>query len=65
MVAAHVVQAARTSFAEAGLAPTKARPGGHGLLGTHDRLAVLDGWLRVESAVDGGTLVAASIPVRE
>jgi PAS domain S-box-containing protein len=39
--------------------------GGSGLLGLADRLAVLDGRLRVESPVDGGTLVAADIPVPE
>jgi signal transduction histidine kinase len=42
-----------------------ARPSGSGLLGLADRLAVLDGKLRVESPVDAGTLVAAGIPVRE
>ncbi len=40
-----------------------ARPDGSGLLGLRDRLAVLDGQLRVESPVDGGTLVAAEIPL--
>jgi signal transduction histidine kinase len=40
-----------------------ARLGGSGLLGLADRLAVLDGQLRIESPVDGGTLVAAVIPV--
>jgi PAS domain S-box-containing protein len=40
-----------------------ARPDGSGLVGLADRLAVLDGQLRVESAVDGGTLVAADIPL--
>jgi PAS domain S-box-containing protein len=40
-----------------------ARPDGTGLLGLRDRLAVLDGQLRVESPVDGGTLVAAEIPL--
>jgi PAS domain S-box-containing protein len=40
-----------------------ALPGGSGLLGLADRLAVLDGQLRVESPADGGTLVAAVIPV--
>jgi len=40
-----------------------ARPDGSGLLGLADRLAVLDGQLRVESPVDGGTLVAADLPV--
>ena len=40
-----------------------ARPDGSGLVGLRDRLAVLDGRLRVESPPDGGTLIAAAIPV--
>ena len=40
-----------------------ARPGGPGLVGLSDRLAALDGSLRVESPPHGGTLIAASIPV--
>jgi signal transduction histidine kinase len=42
-----------------------ARPGGggSGLIGLADRVAAVDGQLRVESPVDGGTLVAAAIPV--
>jgi signal transduction histidine kinase len=40
-----------------------ARPDGPGLLGLRDRLAVLDGRLRVDSPADGGTLVAADIPL--
>jgi signal transduction histidine kinase len=40
-----------------------ARPDGSGLLGLADRLAVLDGQLRIESPADGGTFVAADIPV--
>jgi signal transduction histidine kinase/ketosteroid isomerase-like protein len=40
-----------------------ARCDGSGLLGLADRLAVLDGQLRVESPADGGTLVAADIPL--
>jgi signal transduction histidine kinase len=40
-----------------------ARPDGSGLLGLADRLAALDGQLRVESPVDRGTLVAADIPI--
>ena len=40
-----------------------ARPDGSGLVGLADRLAALDGRLRVESPVDGGTLIAAAIPV--
>jgi signal transduction histidine kinase len=35
---------------------------GSGLVGLVDRLAVMDGTLRVESPADGGTLIAASIP---
>jgi signal transduction histidine kinase len=42
-----------------------ARPAGSGLVGLRDRLAVLDGHLRVENPADGGTLVAAEIPLRE
>jgi PAS domain S-box-containing protein len=42
-----------------------ARPDGHGLVGLADRLAALDGQLRVESPVGGGTLVAAGIPLHE
>jgi signal transduction histidine kinase len=41
-----------------------ARPGGSGLLGLADRLAVLDGRLVIESPPGAGTLVAAHIPVR-
>jgi PAS domain S-box-containing protein len=41
-----------------------ARPDGSGFVGLADRLAVLDGQLRVESPADGGTLVAADIPLR-
>jgi PAS domain S-box-containing protein len=40
-----------------------ARPGGSGLVGLADRLAALDGRLCVESPTDGGTLVAADIPL--
>jgi signal transduction histidine kinase len=40
-----------------------ARADGSGLLGLADRLAVLDGRLDVESPADGGTLVAAAIPL--
>jgi signal transduction histidine kinase len=40
-----------------------ARPDGSGLVGLADRLAVLDGQLRVESPADGGTLVTADIPL--
>ncbi len=40
-----------------------ARPGGPGLLGLADRIATLDGRLAVETPEEGGTLVAADIPV--
>jgi signal transduction histidine kinase len=36
---------------------------GMGLVGLKDRLAVVEGSLRVESSPDGGTRVAASIPI--
>jgi PAS domain S-box-containing protein len=42
-----------------------ARPDGSGLLGLAGRLAVLGGRLRVESPPDGGTLIAAEIPLRD
>ena len=41
-----------------------ARADGTGLVGLSDRLTALDGNLRVESPPGGGTLIAASIPVR-
>jgi PAS domain S-box-containing protein len=40
-----------------------ARPEGGGLVGVADRLAALDGRLRVDSPRDGGTLLAAEIPL--
>jgi glucose-6-phosphate-specific signal transduction histidine kinase len=40
-----------------------AQADGTGLLGLRDRLSALDGRLRVESPADGGTLVAAYIPL--
>jgi signal transduction histidine kinase len=40
-----------------------ARPDGSGLLGLADRLAALGGQLQVESPADGGTLIAADIPL--
>jgi signal transduction histidine kinase len=40
-----------------------ARPDGSGLVGLADRLAVLNGQLRVESPIDGGTVVTAEIPL--
>jgi signal transduction histidine kinase len=40
-----------------------ARPDGNGLLGLGDRLAVLDGRLEIDSPPQGGTVVAAAIPI--
>jgi PAS domain S-box-containing protein len=40
-----------------------ARPEGSGLQGLRDRLAALDGQLQVECPAEGGTLVAAAIPI--
>jgi signal transduction histidine kinase len=40
-----------------------ARRDGSGLVGLADRVAALDGRLRIESPADGGTLVAATIPL--
>jgi signal transduction histidine kinase len=40
-----------------------ARPDGSGIRGLGDRVAALDGRLRVESPAGGGTLVAADIPL--
>ena len=40
-----------------------AQADGSGLIGLRDRLALLDRTLRVESPADGGTVIAASIPV--
>jgi PAS domain S-box-containing protein len=40
-----------------------AQPEGTGLVGLADRVAALDGRFRVESPEDGGTLIAADIPL--
>jgi PAS domain S-box-containing protein len=40
-----------------------ARPEGSGLVGLADRLAALDGGLRVETPSGGGTLITAAIPL--
>jgi signal transduction histidine kinase len=42
-----------------------ARRDGSGLVGLGDRVAALDGRLRVESPAGDGTLVVANIPLRE
>jgi signal transduction histidine kinase len=40
-----------------------ARPDGTGLLGIRDRLAALDGRLRIERPLDRGTLIVAELPL--
>jgi signal transduction histidine kinase len=40
-----------------------AKPEGSGLVGLADRLAALDGLLRVETPSGGGTLITAAIPL--
>jgi signal transduction histidine kinase len=40
-----------------------ARSGGRGLVGLADRVAALDGRLRIKSPPEGGTVVAAAIPL--
>jgi signal transduction histidine kinase len=40
-----------------------AEPEGSGLVGLADRLAAMDGELRVDSPDSGGTLIAAEIPL--
>jgi signal transduction histidine kinase len=40
-----------------------AEPGGHGLVGMSDRVTALGGRLRIENPHDGGTLVAATLPL--
>jgi signal transduction histidine kinase len=42
-----------------------ARGDGSGLIGLADRVAALDGELRVDSPAGGGTLVAADLPIPE
>jgi GAF domain-containing protein len=42
-----------------------AKAAGTGLVGLADRVAALDGTLRLDSPAEGGTLVAANIPVRQ
>jgi signal transduction histidine kinase len=39
------------------------RGGGSGLIGLADRLAAVDGHLRIESPAEGGTLLVAAIPL--
>jgi signal transduction histidine kinase len=68
---AHAARAAVTARVEDGMFRVEvrddgvggARPDGSGLVGLADRVAALDGRLRVESLAAGGTLVAAAIPL--
>ena len=68
---AHAGRAEVTARIEDGLLAVKvrddgvggARPEGSGLVGLADRLAALDGLLRVESPSRGGTLITAAIPL--
>jgi PAS domain S-box-containing protein len=46
-----------------GVGGARADAGGSGLIGLADRLAAVNGQLRVESPADGGTLLAAAIPL--
>jgi signal transduction histidine kinase len=46
-----------------GFDPGAARPGGLGLLGMRERLALVGGTLRIESADGAGTTIAAEVPV--
>jgi PAS domain S-box-containing protein len=39
------------------------RPEGSGLQGLGDRVAAIDGWLRIQSPAGGGTVVEAAIPI--
>ena len=54
---------ARCTSRSATTASAAPGPSGSGLVGLADRLAALDGRLRVESPAGGGTLVAATIPL--
>jgi signal transduction histidine kinase len=63
VVAASVEDATlRVQVRDDGVGGTRAD--GSGLVGLADRLAAVDGRLRVESPADGGTLLAADIPLR-
>jgi hypothetical protein len=40
-----------------------ANPRGQGLVGLSDRVTALDGWLSIESPAQGGTILAATLPL--
>jgi two-component system, NarL family, sensor histidine kinase DevS len=46
-----------------GFDPDDTRDGGVGLVGMRERMALLDGWLTIESSRDGGTSLVAEVPV--
>src|SRR4051812_5375951 len=69
---AHARRGAVTARIEHGMLAVRVRDdgvggaradGGGGLIGLADRLAAVNGQLRIESPIDGGTLVAADIPI--
>jgi two-component system, NarL family, sensor histidine kinase DevS len=47
-----------------GFDPAEQTDGGYGLMGMRERLALLGGRLEVESSHDGGTTIAAEVPVQ-
>jgi signal transduction histidine kinase len=47
-----------------GFDPRSTRPDGFGVEGMRERVALLDGRLRVESRAAGGTTIAAEVPLR-
>ena len=47
-----------------GFEPSTARAEGLGLAGMRERMALVDGVLRVESSEGGGTTIAVEVPVR-
>ena len=47
-----------------GFDPAEQTDGGYGLMGMRERLALLGGRLEVESGRDGGTTIAAEVPVQ-
>ncbi|HET9287925.1 MAG TPA: ATP-binding protein, partial [Gaiella sp.] len=47
-----------------GFEPSTAREAGLGLAGMRERMALVDGALRVESSEGGGTTIAVEVPVR-
>jgi len=47
-----------------GFDPAEQTDDGYGLMGMRERLALLGGRLEVESGHDGGTTIAAEVPVQ-